>query len=190
MKKIMSHITKCVIAGIVAILPIGGLILTVGYFENMVSSSGLDKLPFYFPGLGLIAVILFIYLLGLTTTNFIGKWVWNKIDAIIHKLPALGKLYSTLKQILGYGEGDDAIFQESVLVPGKNRNSEEFGLVTNKIKLPDGEEKLLVFIPGAPNPSSGQLIVISADKVKKINFSTNDTFKTLVAVGKTEIEFK
>ena len=186
MKKFMNHITKCSIAGIVAILPIGGLILTVGYFENMISSSGLNKLPFYFPGLGLIAALVFIYLLGLTTTNFIGKWIWNKVDAVIHKLPALGKLYGTLKQILGY----DAIFQESVLVPGKNQNSEELGLVTNKIKLPDGEEKLVVFIPGAPNPSSGQLIVISPDKVKKVNFSTNDTFKALVAVGKTEIDLQ
>jgi len=54
-----------------AILPVGGLIITVGYLESTLSSSGLSKMPFYFPGFGLLTAIILIYLIGLGVTTFV-----------------------------------------------------------------------------------------------------------------------
>jgi uncharacterized membrane protein len=115
MKKVYKHITGSLIAGIVVLLPVGGLIFIIGYLESTISSSGLSRTPFYFPGAGLLAAVIVIYLIGLFVTTFIGKWIWKRVDSILDELPALGSLYQTLKQILGYGEGKDAIFYEAVL---------------------------------------------------------------------------
>jgi uncharacterized membrane protein len=175
-------------AGIVAILPVGGLIITIGYLESTISSSGLSRMPFYFPGFGLLATVIFIYLIGLVVTTFIGKWIWKRVDSILDKLPALGRLYQTLKQILGYGEGDDAIFYEAVLVPSRDIQADELGLVTNKIKDDKGNAKLVIFIPGVPNPTSGRLIVMDKESVKPLTMPVNDTLKALVSMGKTEID--
>ena len=90
MKRLRKHITSSLIAGIVAILPVAGLIITIGYLESTISSSGLSKMPFYFPGFGLLSAIIFIYLIGLVVTTFIGKWIWKRVDSILDKLPALG----------------------------------------------------------------------------------------------------
>lgn len=188
MNWISKHITKNIFAGLVAILPIGGLIITIGYLESSISSAGLTRLPFYFPGLGILLVLIVIYVIGLVLTTFIGKWLWNVIDKLLDKLPALGKLYASLKQILGYGEGEDAIFQQTVLVPAQGGSALEIGLVTNRIKLPDGEENLIIFIPGSPNPTSGRLVISSPDQVKFTNIPVNAAFKLLVAVGKAEID--
>lgn len=190
MKKVQHHITQCLIAGIVAMLPIGGLIITVGYMESAISGSGLSKLPFYFPGFGLITAALLIYLVGLGVTTFLGKWIWSRIDGVLDKLPALGRLYQTLKQILGYGEGKDAIFHEVVLIPSKDFDSQEIGLVTNKISDEDGKPKLLIFVPGVPNPTSGRLIVMDRDSVKPLNMPVNETLKALISMGKTDIDLK
>ena len=100
MNLISRHFTKNILAGLVAILPIGGLILTIGYLETSISSAGLTRLPFYFPGLGILLVLVLIYFIGMILTTFIGKWLWNIIDKLLNSLPALGKLYQTLKQIL------------------------------------------------------------------------------------------
>jgi uncharacterized membrane protein len=188
MRPLIKHITKCLLAGIVALLPIGGLILTVGYLESMISSAGLTTLPFYFPGLGLLMAFVCLYLIGLTLTTFVGKWIWTRIDRLIDKLPALGRLYVSLKQILGYGEGRDAVFQESVLVPAQGGTGQELGLVTNRINMPDGSNRLVVFVPGSPNPTSGRLLIISPDDVQLAGMPVNSTLKVLVAVGKTDIQ--
>ena len=190
MKRLRKHITSSLLAGIVAILPVGGLIITIGYLESTISSSGLSKMPFYFPGFGLIAAVIFIYLIGFVITTFIGKWIWKRVDSILDKLPALGRLYQTLKQILGYGKGEDAIFYEAVLVPSRDIQSDELGLVTNKITDDKGITKLVIFVPGVPNPTSGRLIVIDKKSVKPLAMPVNDTLKALISMGKTEIDLK
>ena len=190
MKRLRKHITSSLLAGIVAILPVGGLIITVGYLESTISSSGLSKLPFYFPGFGLIAAVIFIYLIGFAVTTFIGKWIWNRVDSVLDKLPALGRLYQTLKQILGYGKGEDAIFYEAVLVPSRDIQSEELGLVTNKIKDAKGKTKLVIFVPGVTNPTSGRLIVMDEESVKPLAMPVNETLKALVSMGKTQIDLR
>jgi uncharacterized membrane protein len=188
MRRAYKHITQSLIAGTVALLPVSGLILIIGYLESAISSSGLSQMPFYFPGFGLLAAALIIYLIGLLVTTFIGKWIWSKVDKILGKLPALGVIYQTLKQILGYGEGKDAIFYEAVLVPSKDTQSEELGLVTNTIIEAGGKTKLVIFIPGVPNPTSGRLLVIDKESVKSLSMPVNEVLKTLVSLGKTDID--
>lgn len=190
MKRVYKHITSSLIAGIVAILPVAGVVLTVAYLESTISGSGLSKMPFYFPGFGLLAAIIFIYLVGLAVTTFVGRWIWKRADSLMDRLPALGRLYQTLKQILGYGEGDDAIFHEAVLVPSRDTESEELGLVTNRISDDNGAIKLVIFVPGVPNPTSGRLIVMDEASVKTLSMPVNDTLKALVSMGKTEIDLK
>jgi uncharacterized membrane protein len=190
MKQLYTHITRSLIAGIVALLPVGGLIFIIGYLEATISRSWLSHMPFYFPGFGLSAAIIFIYLIGLLVTTFIGKWIWKKVDSLLDKLPALGRIYQTLKQILGYGEGKDALFYEVVLVPSRDIQSEELGLVTNRITDVEGKPKLVIFIPGVPNPTSGRLIVMDKELVKPLTMPVSEALKALVLMGKADIDLK
>ena len=187
MKLITGHISRCFIAGIVALLPIGGLVLTVVYMESAISGSWLAKQPFYFPGFGLLAVAANIYLIGLAVSTFVGRWLWSRVDLLLSKLPALGRLYQTLKEILGYGEGEDAIFQQVVWIPSRDLHGEEIGLVTNQTTDENGEKKLTVFVPGAPNPTTGRLLIVDAKLARPVPLPVNDALKALVSVGKTPI---
>ncbi len=190
MNRLYKHIAQAFLAGIIAILPIAGLIISVAYLESTISSTGISRIPFYFPGFGLLAAVISIYLVGLIVTNFIGKWVWRRVDKILNRLPVLGRLYQTLKQILGYGEGEDAIFHEVVLVPSTDQQSEELGLVTNKMSDDQGHTNLIIFVPGAPSPTSGRLLVMRQDSVKRLAVPVNEAIKALVSMGKTEIDLR
>ena len=190
MKQVYKHITTNLIAGFVAILPLGGLVLMIGYLESMISNSGLSRLPFYFPGLGLLSAFMTIYLVGLFATTFIGNWIWKRVDALLDRLPLLGRIYQTLKQILGYGEGKDAIFYEVVLLPSKDMQSEELGLVTNRVLDKEGKEKYVIFIPGVPNPTSGRLVIMPGEGVRSLSMPVNEALKALVSMGKTEFDLK
>ena len=187
MQFISRHISKCFLAGIVALLPIGGFVITVVYLESLIAGSWLARQPYYFPGLGLIATAAIIYAIGLTVSTFLGRWLWKRIDLVFDRLPALGRLYQTLKQIIGYGEGKDAIFQRVVLIRGAEPDGAELGLVTNETTDGTSSRKLIVFVPGAPNPTAGRLIVIDADRTIPLPITVNDALKTLLSVGKTPL---
>ncbi len=187
MNILSTHISRCFLAGIVALLPIGGFVFTVVYLEATIAGSWLARQPFYFPGLGLLATAAAIYLIGLTVSTFLGRWLWTRVDLVFDSLPALGRLYQTLKQIIGYGEGKDAIFQRVILIRGSEPDGSELGLVTNETTDASGVRKLVVFVPGAPNPTTGRLIVIDESRTTALAVTVNDALKTLLSVGKTPL---
>jgi len=182
----LKHISKCFVTGLVVVLPVAGTILVLGYLESTISSSGISKLPFYFPGLGLLLTCLVIYFLGLITTTLAGQWLWGRADQIFRKMPAIGKIYISLKQILGYGEGKDAMFQEVVEVGSSSGQGIEIGLITNRFQDSQGNSKIVVFIPSAPNPTSGRMVILAPEQVKPSTMSVHDALKTLVTIGKAE----
>lgn len=186
MKSVEKHIINCLIAGAVAVLPAFGLLVFIAYVESTLASTGIGGIRFYFPGLGIILSLVVIYLFGLLVTTFIGKWLWNFLDKFINRLPAIGQLYRTIKEILGYSTDQKTIFQQVVLVPANQGCGEELGLVTEKITNNDGSIKLVVFIPAAPTPTSGRLIFIDEKEVKPLHMSAAETFKTLISMGKTK----
>lgn len=182
---LLKHVTQCFIAGVVALLPISALVLSLGYLESSIAKSGLANQPFYFPGCGLILGAVIVYLIGLTVSTFIGRWLWNLVDQVFGRLPVLGRLYQTFKQILGYGEGKDALFHEVVFVRGSQ--GEEVGLVTNRAVDANGAAKVIVFLPMAPNALNGRLVVADPESVRPTNLSVNDAMKAMVSLGKTPL---
>jgi len=184
---VRKHIMRCMLAGTVAILPIAGLIITVGYVESQIATSGLDKLPFYFPGFALLVSLVLVYLVGLGVSTLVGKWLWARLDRLLDRMPLLGNLHQTLKQILGHGKGEHAMSQEVVLVSGPDDQAEELGLVTNTVAGEDGKTRLVVFVPAAPTPTTGRLVIIEPQAVKRLNMPVSEALKVLVAMGRAEL---
>ena len=187
MRRLTKHISACMIAGIVALLPIGGSIFTLVYLEWTLSETYLAEQPWYFPGLGILTALLAIYLVGLFVTTFIGKLIWKLIDRLLESLPLLGQLYATLKQVLGYGQGKGALFHRVVLVPNRAANAHELGLVTLESTDSAGNPQLAVFVPGSPNPGAGRLLLLPASAVTPTSIPVSDALKALVAVGATPL---
>lgn len=183
MKSVKRHVSKCVVAGIVALMPLAGLVMTIVYLESQISSSWLRDQWFYFWGCGLLTTAIVVYSIGLAISTFLGRWMWRLVDRLLDQMPLLGRLYQTLKQIVGYGEGPDAVFRRVVMIPAIDLAGDEIGLVTNEIKVDDAETQLTVFVPNAPTPTNGRLIVVNEAKVRPSPLSVHEALKTLVSVG-------
>ena len=187
MNSISSHLTRCFLAGIVALLPIGGTILTIAYLESSVAGSWLARQPFYFPGAGILLAAGIIYAVGLIATTVLGRWAWSRLDQLLDRLPVLGRLYQTLKQILGVAEGKDAIFQQVVLVPARDTDAMEIGLVTHETIDSSGKKQRVVFVPSAPTPTSGRLLIVEESHLVPLNISPGEALKALVSLGKLSL---
>ncbi len=179
------HVTRCLVAGIVALLPMGGAVFTVVWLEGAISGSWLSKQTWYFPGLGLLLALVAIYLVGLFVTTFLGRWLWRRVDRVLERLPLLGTLYQSLKEILGYDSSRERFFHGVVAVACDEGH--EIGLVTGEAPGPDGTPHKLVFVPSSPNPTNGRLVLIGADRLRRLDIKTADALRALVSMGKTSL---
>lgn len=178
------HLTRCLLAGIVALLPLGGVALTFMALEGALSEGWLREQPFYFPGLGLILAVVLVYLVGLTVTSLLGRWLWRRFDRAMERLPLAGTLYSSIKEVLGYDSARERFFQGVVFVRGET--GDELGLITGRTVV-GGEERVLVFLPGSPNPANGKLVLLAPDAVQRAEVRVADALRSLVAMGKAPL---
>ncbi|HYG75658.1 MAG TPA: DUF502 domain-containing protein [Planctomycetota bacterium] len=184
-----KHFTKCFLAGLVAVLPIGGLVLLVVQLDKalrpLVRGTQLD-----FPGMAILVAVLGVYLLGLTVTTFVGRWVWSKVDVLLESVPGLAVLYQTLKQILGYGSGKDALFLRVVFIKDEAAGTLELGLVTEETKLEGDKARVVVFLPGSPNPALGRMVLVEPERCLATEIPVDVAIKALLSTGKTGLAKK
>ena len=181
----MRHVTRCLVGGVVALLPIGGTILGVTYLEATITAGWRDEVSWYFPGLGLVLAVLVVYVVGLFVTTFLGRWLWRAADKLLERLPLIGTLYQSLKEVLGYDTQKDRFFEAVVAV--RVDEGFEIGLVTGKADGPDGTEHTLVFVPSAPNPSNGRLLLLPPERIQTLDLRAADALRGLVSMGKTPL---
>jgi uncharacterized membrane protein len=63
----------------------------------------------------------------------------------------------------------------------------EMGLVTRTLPAEgDRPGRLVVFVPSAPTPTSGRMIVVDDSRVQNMEASVHDALKFLVALGKLD----
>ena len=179
------HVTRCLVAGIVALLPMGGAVLTIAWLEGALSQSWRDRVSWYFPGLGVLLALLLIYAIGLFVTTFAGRWLWRWLDRLLERLPGLGMLYQSLKEVLGYDSSRERFFRGVVAV--RADEGFELGFVTGEAAGPDGSPHTLVFVPGAPNPTNGKLLLVDPARLQRLDVRTGDALRALVSMGKTPL---
>jgi uncharacterized membrane protein len=185
MRTATRHVTRCLVAGIVALLPLAGAVLAIVWLESSITSTWKDRVPFYFPGLGILLAALLIYLVGLCVTTFVGRFLWRWADRLLEGLPLLGMLYSSLKEVLGYDTGRERFFQGVVAVPCDGGH--EIGLVTGSCAGPGGSARTLVFVPGSPNPGNGRLVLVDPAQVLRLEARAADALRAIVSMGKSPL---
>ena len=180
------HVTRCLVGGIVALLPIGGTALGLVYAETTLARSWRDEVSWYLPGMGIVAALLLVYLVGLLVTTFFGRWLWRQADKLLQRVPLVGTLYSSLKEVLGYDTARDRFFESVVAV--RVDDGFEIGLVTGRADGPDGTEHTIVFVPSSPNPSNGRLLLLPPDHINELDLRAADALRGLVSMGKTPLD--
>ena len=61
--------------------------------------------------------------------------------------------------------------------------------MTNRLEGSDGNkgERLLVFIPGSPNPTLGRMVVLDPGSVETSDMTVNEALKSLLSAGTTPL---
>ncbi len=138
--------------------------------------------------LGLTVPLLGILLIGLMARNFVGRWLLEFGEGTVSRIPFAGSVYKTLKQLLETFLRDNSTrFRRVVLVEYPREGLFSVGFVTGLVGpslQPELDETLLsVFIPTAPNPTTGWYTLVPESSVKDLNISVEDAFRTIISAG-------
>jgi uncharacterized membrane protein len=145
--------------------------------------------PYAVPGLGLLLLLVILFLIGMLTTGYVGKFFVRLGEKIIRRMPIVSSIYSLMKQIFEtFLSQKSRSFSEVVLVeyPRKGLWTIAFvskevtgGEVENKVK----QKTLSIYVPTTPNPTSGFLIFIPENDVIKLDMSVEEGIKYVISCG-------
>ena len=138
--------------------------------------------------LGLTVPLMGILLIGLMARNIVGRWLLEFGEGTLSRIPLAGSVYKTLKQLLEtFFRDNSSRFRRVVLVEYPREGLFSVGFVTGEVGpslQSDLKEPLLsVFIPTAPNPTTGWYTLVPAGSVRELEISVEEAFRTIISAG-------
>jgi len=182
----MKNIINYFLQGLLYIVPISATI----YIVYLIFSKIDGILPFNFPGLGLIVIILLITAVGFIGSAIIASPLNALFQRILNRAPLLKTIYTSVKDMMNTFVGKKKGFSEPVLVKlYENSTIERIGFITNEdiegLNIKEG--KVLVYMPHS-YAISGQLFVVEKKNITHIDKSSSDIMKLIISGGVTEID--
>ncbi len=188
------------LTGLIIVGPVAITIYVVWWFINLVDAwvkPLIPKvylpetyLPFSVPGVGLIVGILGLMLIGALTANLFGRTIVAYGEMMLDRMPVVRGVYRLLKQIFTtiFSKSGSSFKRVGVIeFPRKGL----FALVfvsgeppaEVKSKIGNGEALMTVFMPNAPNPTTGFVIFMPAKDVTLLDMTIEDGAKMVVSAG-------
>ena len=196
MKK-RSPLKRWFFTGLILLVPV---MVTVYLFLAIVRSmDGLSSLipfawqpdqllGFHIPGLGVLFTILIVLLTGMLGTSFIGRWLVGIGESIVERIPLVRSVYGALKSVLETVLRDNQdSFRRVVLVEYPRRGMYALGFVSGtghgEVQALTKEDVITVFVPTAPNPTSGFLLFVPEKDTTPLSMSVEDGMKCVISAG-------
>lgn len=135
----------------------------------------------------LMATITLLFLVGMLMGNFLGRQLLAWVDDLMLSIPGIKGIYGATKQVMSaIQSGQGGSFKEVVLVEWPHPGSHTLGFLARRDcswVIEGGEDLLAVYIPTAPNPTSGYVIMVNKSKVLPVDISPEQAFTWAVSGG-------
>ncbi len=155
---IRSTFKRKFFAGLFVSIPAVITFLVISWFfkfiDGFLEPLFFNLLGFHIPGLGFIAAIMLIFIVGIISTNVIGKKMIEYFEKILLKIPVLKGIYTAVKQLVdAFSPESKAVsFKKFVIVEYPKPNVYAYGFLTKECVMKtdkDGKQTCLkaVYIP-------------------------------------------
>ena len=143
---------------------------------------------FNIPGFGAVLAIFVVLFTGALVANFLGRKLITMGESVLDRIPLVRSVYSAVKQVIEtFVSQDSRSFRKVVLVeyPRKNCWSLAFlaGEPVGEVQDKTAKKVLTVFVPTAPNPTSGFVIMVPEDEVIPLGMSVEEGFRMVISLG-------
>jgi uncharacterized membrane protein len=189
MRGIFKHLKTHIFRGLLAVIPLGLSYLVIRFFYLTVDAritKLIDRwLGFRIPGLGILIVLIILYLLGLVASNWAGRKAFGFVELVTTRIPLIKTVYTLGKQLAdALSLPEKGAFKRVVMVEHFRPGVWSVGFVTATLKDREtGEDMVRVFIPTAPNPTSGFVVMLRASQVREVDWGVREAMNSIISGG-------
>jgi uncharacterized membrane protein len=196
---VKSNLKSIFLTGLAVVMPLGLTVYVFIFLIEMMDSLLLivpDRyqpdvfLPFHVPGLGAIVTVVLILLCGLIAKSYFGNKIVKIGEGLLDKIPFVRSIYQAMKRIADTMFADrSASFKKVVLFHFPSKTTYSVGFVTGAIegelsaKTGPGNNYVSVFMPTAPNPTTGLYMIMPEDELIHLDMSVEEAFTLIISAG-------
>jgi len=192
MKKFINYFLQ----GLLYIAPLGLTIFilynVLKFMDGLLQPSIQKIFHFNIPGVGVVAIILLLALLGFIGQTIIARPVKMTLGKLVERVPFLKLLHSAFKDIFTGFVGKEGKFNQPVLVRvNAVSDLEKMGFLTQGDVSNIGVEgaKVAVYFPHSYN-WSGELFIVPSKDVRKIDGPPSEVMKFIISGGVANFNYK
>ena len=187
------HIRRSLISGLLLLLPVALTYVIVRFLFDLVDgllspwiqwTLGQFGIEWTLPGPGVVVAVVIVYLIGAFATFSLGSIVLDWARASLLRIPFIGTLYSANRQLIESFSGTSVTgFKRVVLVQFPRAEAWSLGFLTGVTDAAGAERLIMTYVPTAPLPNSGFVVLMRPEDVLDTDLSVPDAMQLLFSGG-------
>lgn len=201
----MKNIQQNLIAGVLTLLPLAAVWFVLKLILDALSYIGspwatwvtaqtqpflptpvyeLLTSPLFLYLVGTAFALFIIYLVGSLATRMIGQQLLSSFETLLERVPFVHMIYSSTKKVIAALQPKSENVQRVVLIDFPNADMRALGFAMRTFtETTTGRELTAVFVPTAPNPTSGYLEIVPSEKVIAVDMTADQAMAMIVSGG-------
>lgn len=197
----IKHIKSNFVAGLLVLFPAFITILVFKFMIEKISRWFLDPtIKFIRPYLdetylvvlakfaAFFVIVAVIILIGFATRHIIARRFIHLAEGMLLKVPLLNKIYGGVREVSKVLFGDSKqFFSKTIMLEYPRKGLYSIGFIMAEsvpgIKDNNGTNMVSVFMPTAPNPTSGVVLVVPREEIIDVPLSVEEGLKVIISGG-------
>jgi uncharacterized membrane protein len=142
----------------------------------------------HIPGLGVVITLAIVLFTGVFATNFFGAKLVTIWHDLMHRIPVVRSIYSSVKQISDtlFSSSGHA-FRKALLVQWPQQGMWTIAFLTG---IPGGDvakqlpgDYISVYVPTTPNPTGGYFVIVARADTIELDMTVDEALKYVISMG-------
>ncbi|MBI3871725.1 MAG: DUF502 domain-containing protein [candidate division Zixibacteria bacterium] len=190
-RQILKSIRRTFVSGVLVTVPVIVTLFVLNFLFQEIDGilSPLFKrfLGYSVPGMGLVATVLVVLIVGLLVRNVVGSRLFGFGELLFVRTPLVRTVYSAAKQLLEtVAHPSRREFSRPVMIEYPRAGMYSLGFASSRVRVREGEsteELIAVFVPATPAPITGYVVLVPAKDIRELTISAEEAIKYIVSGG-------
>ena len=186
--RVTRHLRGTIVGGLVILIPVIITYVVLRWLfdavDGLLQPAAVRAFDREVPGFGVLVLVLIIYVAGLVGGNFLGRRIIGLGITTTLRIPIVGTVYSSAKQLIDALSGTGySSFKEVVMIEYPRKDAWMIGFLTGRTLDNAGKPMNIIYIPTAPTPNSGWVAIVPEVDVVYTDLSVATAMRLVLSGG-------
>ena len=181
----LNRMSRRFVNGLLVLVPVVITLFVIEWTLRFTEGVLGQYLPFYFPGMGIITLVLVIYVVGWASTNWALAKIISLGETLIGTIPFVKFIYTSVKRLSEAVLDSSSNFKSVVHVPYQGGRALGFVMADLPPRFQEamGGGYVCVFIPWSLNMTSGTTLLVKEEDAVTIDVPKEEALQYMLTAG-------